>query len=235
MLVPRSPACEIIATTEERCALGPIVLARMRAEGYVEIAGPPTAAALRRIADALGAMSAFVLIDGAVDRIAALRGGQDAIVVAVGAAGAPTIAHAADDAAALVARLQLPAVDRGVAASFGSRATVEPTMADVPGETVDVPGALTAAMAAAFVRANERRPIIVRDATHVAFGGREFLATAQRLDLRARIALHPIACTVAPQGPERAFEPRAFARLVAQRAGLPTYDVYAASAAEAAA
>ena len=66
--------------------------------------------------------------------------------------------------------------------------------------------------------------------THVAFGGREFLATAQRLDLRARIALHPIACTVAPQGPERAFEPRFFAQLVAQRTGLPTYDVYAASA-----
>ncbi len=208
--VPRSPACEILAATAERCALGPIVLARMRAAGYVEVAGPPSAAALRRIAGALGRLGAFVLIDGAVDRSAALRGGDDAVVVAVGAASAPTMAHAAQDAAALVARLRLPLVDPQRPA-------------------LDVPGGLTAAVAALFVRADERRQIVVPDATHVAFGGRAYLEIARRLDLRCRVALHPIACTVASQSLERTFEPRAFARLVAERTALPTYDVYAAS------
>jgi hypothetical protein len=211
-LVPRFPALEITAVTDERSALGSIVLARVRAPGFVEIAGPPSAGALRRIAVALAADGRFTLIDGAVDRIAALRDGDDAIVVAVGAAGAPTLAHAVDDVAALVARLRLPAVD-----------------ADRP--SVRVAGALTAAAAAGFVRDGERRQVVVSDPTRVAFGGRAFAEVATRLDLRCDRTLRPIACTVAPLGAERAFEPRAFARAVVERTGLPVYDVYAGTAA----
>ncbi len=215
-LVTRTPALEIAAVTPERSALGRIVLARVRAPGYFEIAGPPSAAGLRRIADALGAGGRFVLIDGAVDRVAALREGEDAIVAATGAAGAPTLAHAVDDVAALVARLRLAPYDS--ARPF-----------------VRVQGALTAAAAAAFVRADERRQIVVRDATHVAFGGRAFGEVAARLDMRCERPLRPIACTVAPLGAERAFEPRAFARAVAERTGLPAFDVYAGTVAEASA
>lgn len=211
-LVPRSPALEIVAVTPERSALGPIVLARVRAPGFVEIAGPPSSVALRRIAAALGEDGRFTLIDGAVDRIAALRDGDDAIVVATGAASAPTLGHAVDDVGALVARLRLPAYD-------AARPCVR------------VAGALTAAAAASFVRADERRQIVVRDATHVAFGGRAFTDVAARLDLRCERALRPVACTVAPLGIDRAFEPRAFARAVAERTGLPTFDVYAGTVA----
>jgi len=210
-LVPRSPALEITAVTDERSALGPIVLARVRAPGFIEIAGPPSADALRRIAAALAADGRFVAIDGAVDRIAALRDGDDAIVVAVGAAGAPTLDHAVDDVAALVARLRLPAFDP-----------------DRP--FVFVEGALTAAAAAGFARAGEQRQIVVRDPTRVAFAGRAFAEVAARLDLRCERTLRPIACTVAPIGSERAFEPRAFARAVAERTGLPVFDVYAGTA-----
>jgi hypothetical protein len=206
-LVPAHPACELLECSAERSALGPIVLVRARAAGYLEVAGPPAAAALRRIARALATRTGFVLIDGAVDRIAALRDGDDAIVVAVGTA-APTPAHAVDDVRALVARLRLPEVD--------------PTR-----EALRIDGALSAAQAADLVRAGERRQIVVADPTRIAFGGRPFSALAAKLDLRVARCLRPIACTVAPRGAERAFEPRAFLEAVARATGLPAFDVYA--------
>ncbi len=209
-LVPRSPACEIVATTDERCALGPIVVARTRAAGHVEIAGPPSAAALRRIVGLLRALCASVLIDGAVDRIAALRGGEDAIVVAVGAATAATIKRAGDEATALAAKLSVRRCDESK-------------------ELLPIAGALTAATAASLVRTNEGRQIVVPDATHIGFGGRTFLELAARLDLRCRQPLHPIACSIASLGPARAFEPRTFAGEIAARTRLPVYDVYASS------
>jgi hypothetical protein len=173
----------------------------------VEIVGPPSAAALRRIVVELGARAAFVVIDGAVDRVAALRGGADAVVVAVGAASAPTIARAAEEAAALVARLRIARVDP----------------AD---ESVTIVGALTAARAAAFLRAGEMRQIVVADATQIAFGGRTFLHLSAALRLRCERELHPIACTVAPLWAQGGFEPVSFARAVAAATSLPTYDVY---------
>jgi hypothetical protein len=207
-LVPRSPALEIVAATDETSALGRIVLARVRAPGAFEIAGPPTAAAVRRIADELVARTGFALVDGAVDRTAALRGGGDAIVVAVGAATAATPELAAEAAGALLARLRLP-------------------VAGATADAVRIGGALTADAAAAFVRAGEARPIVVPDATHVAFGGRTFLAIAARLDLRVETPLRPIACSIASFSRDRAFEPRRFAAAVAKRTGLPVVDVYA--------
>ncbi len=212
-LVPRTPALEILRVTNERSALGSIVLARVRTPGFVEIAGPPRASALRRIVGELALHAPLVIIDGAVDRIAALRGGDDAIVVAVGAAGAPTLARAVDDVAGLVARLRLPGACDAT-------------------DAVRVAGALSARMAADHAHAYGRaRPLVVADPTHVAFGGRTLLALLARIDLRCERTLRPIACTVAPLAPQRAFEPRAFARAVAERTGLPVYDVFAASVA----
>jgi hypothetical protein len=212
-LVPRTPALEIFRVTGERSALGPIVLARVRCPGVFEIAGPPSAAALRRVALALGAGGRFVLVDGAVDRTAALRDGGDAVVVAVGAATAPALSRALDEVAALTQRLQLPLVD-------ASR------------ERVLVGGALTPSMAAGYLRDNEKRQIVVPDPTHVTLRGRAFLELAARLDLRCERTLNVIACTVAPMAPARSFEPRAFARAVARRTRLPAYDVYAGTVAE---
>jgi len=214
-LLPRSPAVEIVALTNERSALGTLALARVRAPGYIEIAGPPSASALRRIVRALANRVPFVVIDGAVDRIAALRGGDDAVIIAVGAASAPSLGRAVDEVSALVARLRLPRCDCG-----DER------------DVVAIAGALTASAAAQYARLRERRQIVVEDGTHVAFGGRTYLELAAGLDLRCRRPLRPIACTVAPLGPERAFEPRAFARAVALATGLPTYDLYANTVAE---
>jgi hypothetical protein len=207
VLLPRHPAVEVIELRAERGALGPIVLARVRAPGYFEIAGPASASALRRIAQRLIELAGFGVIDGAVDRIAALRNSDDAIVVSVGAT-APTQAHAVDDARALVARLRLPRYDPALPA-------------------LHVAGALTAEAAAELVRAAERRQVVVADPTQIAIGGRAFLALATQLVLRCERELRPIACTVAPRSPQRAFEPRSFLRAVAAATGLPAYDVYA--------
>jgi hypothetical protein len=212
-LLPRSPALEIVARTGETCALGAIVLARLRAPGLVELVGPPSAAALRRVVESLFASgSAFVAIDGAVDRIAALRDSDDAIVAAAGAAGAPTQARAVEEVQALVARLRLRAFDPAR-------------------EALVLDGALTASAAAAFARAGERRQIVVRDGTRVAFGGRAFLALSAQLDLRCVRELRPVACTIASLGGERSFEPRSFLEAVAARTGLPAFDVYAGACA----
>jgi hypothetical protein len=207
-LLPRSPACEVLEVTRELSALGRIVVARVRAPGFFEIAGPPSAGATRRIVRAFAAYVPFVLIDGAVDRVAALRGGDDAVVIAVGAASAPTMGHALDDVATLVARLSIRAA--------------EPAQ---PGVRID--GALTREVAGALVSAGETRAVVVEDATRVALPGRSFETFARKLDVRAVYPLHPIACTVAPLWTQRAFEPRAFARAVAERTGLPVYDVFA--------
>ena len=206
-LVPMHPAFEVLAFSGERSALGPIVFVRARSAAYLEIAGPPAASALRRVADSLASLAPFVLIDGAVDRIAALRDGSDAIVVAVGAA-APTQAHAVDDVRALVARLRIPACDPAR-------------------ESLVLDGALTAAHAAELVRLGERRQGVVADPTRIAFGGRAFLALSAKLDVRCLRPLRVVACTVAPRGLERAFEPRSFLRAVADATGLPAFDVFA--------
>jgi hypothetical protein len=208
-LVPAHPAFEVLERSSERSALGSIVLLRARAAGYIEVSGPPAAASLRRIAGALAERAEFVLIDGAVDRIAALREGDDAIVVAVGTA-APTPAHAVDDVRALVDRLRIPRLDAAR-------------------EALVIEGALTAARAAELVRAGERRQVIVADPTRIAFGGRAFSTLAAKLDLRCVRPLRPVACTVAPRGADRAFEPRSFLRAVAEATGLPSFDVYAGS------
>ncbi|MGH7707065.1 MAG: hypothetical protein ACREM6_03925, partial [Vulcanimicrobiaceae bacterium] len=73
-LVGRHPALELVAESDETSALGRIVIARVRRTGTYEFAGPPTARGVRRIVDRLREHGArTVAIDGAIDRIAALR------------------------------------------------------------------------------------------------------------------------------------------------------------------
>lgn len=209
VLLPPHPAAEIVELPGEESALGPIAIARVRSPGYYEISGPPSAAALRRVVRRLRALGAgFVAIDGAVDRIAALRDGEDAVVVATGAASGPTPSRVVEEIRILVACLRIRAYDPHRDALF-------------------VDGALTAGAAAALVRARERRQVVVQDATRVAVGGRAFVAFARDLDLRCVRELRPVACTVAPSSNERAFEPASFVRDVAEATGLPAYDVYA--------
>ena len=206
-ILPRSPASEVLARPAYVTAAGPLLYARVRSGAAYELIGPPSASALRAVVRDLCAFAPRVLVDGAVDRIAALAGGEDAVVVATGAATAPTQDEAIDDVRALVLRLNTARLEDGL-------------------ETLAIEGALTPPIAAQLIRDRERRAIVVRDPTQIALAGKTALHAFEHLTIRCLRPLRVIATTVASIGRARAFEPRTFARDVARATGLPTFDVY---------
>jgi hypothetical protein len=215
-VLPASPACEMYEVSDMLTAAGPIVFAGVRTPAYFELVGPPTAFGIRRVKRSLFAFGAQrVVVDGAVDRLAALAGEEDdAVIVATGAADAATPQATVAEVSALVARLQTPAYD-----------PAQPH--------VRIAGALGAREAAALLGAREARQIVVRDPTQIALRGRALLAVRDGLRLRCERPLRIVAVTVASIGGERYFEPREFARAVASATGLPTFDAYAGTVAAA--
>lgn len=210
-VLPVSPACELLRFVGFQSAVGPIMIARVRHAGYYEIAGAPTARGLRGcIAALLETRCRTVVVDGAVDRIAALAGGDDAVIIATGASAAGTISAAAEDVAALVARLSIPKLEDGA-------------------QCMRIDGAFTAKRAAALIDQCESRAIVVRDPTQVLIGSKAFMEVNRKLRLRCDRTLNVIAATVASIGTHRYFEPAAFARAVAGATKLPTFDVYSGS------
>ncbi|MHB8176950.1 MAG: hypothetical protein ACYDA5_04525 [Vulcanimicrobiaceae bacterium] len=208
-LLPASPACEVLDLSREQTAAGTLLFVRARRSAYYELLGPPTASGMRRCIERFRELGAEqVLVDGSVDRIAAVCGGNDAIIVAAGAAAAPTQEEALAQIGALVARLRTPAYDASAPALHHA-------------------GALTAAGAGVYLQARERRQIVVRDPTQIALSGKAFCNVAARLDLRCERPLRVVAATVASIGRDRSFEPGAFLRAVAAATGLPTFDIYA--------
>lgn len=214
-LLPRHPAAEILDLTPWETPSGRVAVARVREAGFFEIAGPVTAAALRACIETLGEYGGEpVLVDGAVDRVAALAGGEDAVIIAAGASEARTRSDAVQSARALTARLRIPAWD-----------PQRPHL--------HIEGALTASQAAQLASEKEMRQVVVLDPTRVAISGRALLGAMERLDLRCEHPLHPIAVTIASIGREASFEPRDFLREVAASTGLPVFDVYAGASAAA--
>ena len=208
-VLPASPASEILDVTPCATAAGALTYARVRVAAHYELIGPPSASALRATIGNLLTYAPWVLVDGAIDRVAALAGGADAIVVACGAAAARTRDEAIDDVRALVLRLHVPRVNA----------------AD---ETLRIDGALTPALAARLIERRERRTIVVRDPTQIVLAGRAARHAFERLTIRCERPLNVIAATVASIGRERTFDPEDFAQAVARATGLPTFDVYAA-------
>lgn len=208
-LLPDSPASEILETSDVMTAAGPLIFARVRTAAYYEILGAPTASGARGTLARMRELGAEItILDGAVDRVAALAGGDDAIVVATGAATAATIDEAVEEARALVARLDVPAFDERLPA-------------------LHIDGALTATIVAGLLARAETRQIVVKDPTRIALSGRAFDGAASRLTLRCERPLRVVAVTAASIGRDRYFEPSTFARAVAAATGLPTFDVYA--------
>jgi hypothetical protein len=206
--LPRSPAVELVELSALRTAAGPLLYARVVHGAHYELVGPPTASGVREVVDALSARCDTIVVDGAIDRVAAVAGTPGAIVVAAGASAAGTIGEAADAVAGLVRRL-----------------TVAPY--DDREEALYVEGALTATRAARLIAARESRQVVLRDPTQIALSGKSASNAFERLRIRCLRPLHVVAVTVASIGRERVFEPRAFARAIAEAAGLPTFDVYA--------
>lgn len=208
-LLPAHPASELIDSTPWATASGTVMLARVRHAAYYELAGPATAAGVRACVNRFRALGCDqIVVDGALDRVAALAGGSDAVIVSAGASAARTMDEAVDDVRALVARLSIPLVDK-------TRPFLE------------IAGALTAAEASRLAGGGEDRQVVVRDPTQVAIAGKALLGVISRLQLRCERPLRVVAATVASIGRDRYFEPRAFAQATAAATGLPTFDVYA--------
>jgi Domain of unknown function (DUF1611_C) P-loop domain len=206
-VLARTPAAAILNVTGLQSPAGALLYARAESSGLYELAGPPTASGVREVVDELQSLSDIVIVDGAVDRIAALAGSDGAIVVACGAAAAKTMHEAVDEIGALVARLRVPRFEES-----------EPA--------IELDGALTASHAAAFLSAREQRQIVVRDPTQIALGGKAAIRALSLLEVRCRRPLRVIAATVASIGPELSFEPREFGAAVHASTGLPAYDLY---------
>ncbi len=211
-VLPRSPASEMLALSPLRTAAGNLVYVRVRSDAYYELVGPPTASGIREAVAMLRRFAPYVIVDGAIDRIAALAGGEDAVVVACGASAAGTLDEAVADVRALVRRLCVARVEPGA-------------------PHVRIDGALTPGIAAELMRADERRSVVVRDPTKIALGGRAALHALERLDVRCERPLNVVAVTVSSAGRDRSFEPGALLHAVAEATGMPTFDVYAAQAA----
>jgi hypothetical protein len=215
-LLPPHPASELVDFTPWNTAAGHVLFARVREAAYYELAGPATAMGVRscvRIFAQLGCEQ--IIVDGALDRVAALAGGDDAVIISVGASAARTLEEAVDSVRALAVRLRIPRVD-----------ATKPF--------VEIDGALTAADAARLVSRREDRQVVVRDPTQIAIAGKALLGVNSRLQLRCERPLHVVAATIASIGRDAYFEPREFAREVARATGLPTFDVYAESMVSAA-
>ncbi|HTJ26814.1 MAG TPA: hypothetical protein VMA36_11700 [Candidatus Limnocylindria bacterium] len=206
-ILPRSPALVIL----ERGALGALgttIFARVVLPTLCEIAGPPSARAMRETIDRLRALGTGpVLVDGAIDRVAPLAGGDDAVIVATGAASGASVERVAALVAETVARLTIPADDGP--------------------DGVRIDGALGAAQAQELIAGPRGTRVVVADPTRVVVRGALFAALRAHVDLRCARPLRVVACTTAPVGREGAFAPRALVEAVARATGLPTFDVVA--------
>ncbi len=210
-LVPRTPALAILGSGAES-ALGATVFARVVLPTTCEIAGPPTARAMRETIERLRALGIGpVFVDGAIDRVAALAGGDDAVIVATGAASGATLASVAAVAADTVARLMLPGRDPSC-----ERARV-----------IVVAGALDARDAEELLADARDATVVVEDPTRIAVRGALFAKLRAGVDLRCERPLRVVACTTSPVGRDAALAPRALVAAVARATGLPTFDVVA--------
>jgi hypothetical protein len=210
-LVPRTPALAILDTGAPS-ALGTTVFARVVLPTTCEIAGPPSARAMRETIERLrGLGTGPVFVDGAIDRIAALAGGDDAVIVATGAASGATLARVAAVAADTVARLTLPGRD-----PLRERARV-----------IVVAGALDARDAEELLADARDATVVVEDPTRIAIRGVLFAKLCAAVDLRCERPLRVVACTTSPVGREAALAPRALVEAVARATRLPTFDVVA--------
>ena len=210
-LVPRTPALAILDAGAEG-ALGTTIFARAVLPTTCEIAGPPTARGMRATIDRLRELATGpVFVDGAIDRVAPLAGGGDAVIIATGAANGATIARVAAVAADAVQRLTLPGRDPA-----HERARI-----------VRIAGALDARDAEELLSDARDATVVVDDPTRIAVRGALFAKLRATVDLRCERPLRVVACTTSPVGPDAMLQPRELVEAVARATGLPAFDVVA--------
>lgn len=202
------PAVEVLEVWPEGGPLGPTAIVRVRTKAPYEIAGPHTAAGIRAVVGRLAELgAATVVVDGAVDRMAALAGGSDAVILACGAVRGGTIARIADEVRAVVARFSIPPIGAGPALAHD--------------------GALGAAQLEALMASRESRQVVLEDATRIAAPGALIVRARSVLDLRVQRPITLIACTVNALDRAQSYDVRALLEAVHAASGLPVYDVFA--------
>ncbi|MFN2461040.1 MAG: hypothetical protein ABR591_10180 [Candidatus Velthaea sp.] len=212
-LLPAAPALEILAAGAPS-ALGQMIFARARCVTETQIGGPPRAHDLRAVIDRLAALSGeVVMVDGALDRLAPLAGGDDRVVIATGAASGATVAEIAAVAGDVVARLLLPAVAESCAGA------------------IRIAGALDARCAHDLIVRHRGATVVVADPTRVVVRGKLFAMLRAAVDLRCAQRLCILACTTSSAGGAASLDARALVRAVAAATGLPTFDLVAGLAA----
>lgn len=187
---------EILASLDISNPLGEIVLARVREPGTAEISGPERTRDVQAAIDALRDWSDLVLIDGALDRIAASAPAvTEAAILATGAVLSYDLERVVESTVFSARKLLLPASVRLTPQGAGLLAagrsgvqsrdgTVKPlpmaTLIDGPVELLDyldaqwscllVGGALTNELARLLAAAAQRIPgleVVVRDGTRI--------------------------------------------------------------------
>jgi len=217
-LMPRTPALAILASGETT-ALGAMVFARVVLPVVCEIGGPPSARAMRATMRRLSALvDGPVFVDGAIDRIAPLAGGDDAIVLATGAASGGSVAAVAAVAADAVARLRLPGRDPACERE----------------RLIEIEGALDARDAEDLIAHAAGATVVVEDPTRIAIRGALLTELRDAVDLRCSRPLHVVACTTSPLGRSVTLSAAALVNAVALATGLPAFDVVSELAAGAA-
>jgi hypothetical protein len=211
-VLPRSPASEILEVSDVVTAVGVLLFGRVRAPQNFEIVGAPTAAGVRTTIEKFREFGCeFVVVDGAIDRLAALAGGDDAVVAVSAAGEGKTHEEAIDDLRSLTSRLRVP--------KFDPR---KPSLR--------IEGAFGEQRAAELMKAREARQIVVRDPTQITLSGKSWLQTSERLLVRCERPLNVVAVCVASLGDPDA-DPLSLVRDAARTTGLPAFDVYAGLAA----
>jgi hypothetical protein len=152
-----------------------------------------------------------VFVDGALDRMAALGGGDEAVILATGAASGATIAAVAAAAADAVLRLRTPGRDLA-----RERATV-----------VRLDGALGAREAEQLLADARGATVVVDDPTRITIRGAQLRALVAAVDLRCERPLRVVACTTSPVDRGVRFDARALVAAVAAATAVPTFDLVA--------
>lgn len=217
---------EILSTTGIYNPLGEIVIARVREAGSVEISGPERTEDLRTIIGKLQAYAQLVLVDGAIDRIAASAPAvTDAAVLATGAVIGRDVEKVVELTVHTAGVLTIPALDvgeqgmkllaQGKTGVINQQGQIKPlpllTAIDAPPEILDylspeynnllIGGALSDPLAELLLQASWKIPglsAVVEDGTKIFVEPQRWQRLRRRVAISAVRPINLIAVTVNP-------------------------------------
>ena len=139
-LLPHARGIQVLEQQAES-ALGPIVFYRANVPQYVEISGAPSASAMRGVIERLASLGTErVIVDGAIDRVAVVATGDDAVIVATGMALAADIESVAAGTQRFIERIGSERVIACTTCPVGEGRAVEPPdLLDAIGEATNLP------------------------------------------------------------------------------------------------